>query len=141
MAYQGVLATHTAGGAVNSGAYTAVPFATENHDTDSFHDLVTNNSRLTVPAGLGGYYKIYCNVTFTSGSSTNFIGIRIRVNGGTVYAYAEHNPGNSQNRTLSLELVLNLSVADYVEVEAIATSANFATTAGENFFGMYKVLA
>jgi hypothetical protein len=30
-----------------------VPFAAEEYDTDGFHDTVTNNSRLTIPSGLG----------------------------------------------------------------------------------------
>jgi len=30
----------------------------ESYDTDNFHDNVTNNSRITIPAGLGGYYLI-----------------------------------------------------------------------------------
>jgi len=30
----------------------------ENYDTSGFHDNTTNNSRITIPAGKGGYYKI-----------------------------------------------------------------------------------
>lgn len=33
-------------------------FNAEDYDTDGFHDTVTNNSRLTIPAGLGGKYLV-----------------------------------------------------------------------------------
>ena len=37
----------------NYTAATAVTWDSETYDTDGFHDNVTNNSRLTIPAGLG----------------------------------------------------------------------------------------
>ena len=33
---------------------TAVPFDAEERDTDGFHSTTSNNSRITIPAGLGG---------------------------------------------------------------------------------------
>jgi len=36
----------------------------EHYDTDNFHDNVTNNSRITIPAGLGGYYLIISRLRF-----------------------------------------------------------------------------
>jgi len=46
-------------------APTAVPWDTEVYDTDAFHDGGAN-TRLTVPAGLGGYYMVYAQVRWTS---------------------------------------------------------------------------
>ena len=43
---------------ITTGTWTAINFNGENIDTNSFHDTVTNNSRITIPAGLGGYYLV-----------------------------------------------------------------------------------
>ncbi len=45
------LAASTA--AQNYSAGVSSPFGAERYDTDGFHDTVTNNTRLTIPAGLG----------------------------------------------------------------------------------------
>ena len=45
------LAVSTA--AQNYSAGIAIPFGAEQYDTDAFHDIATNPSRLTIPAGLG----------------------------------------------------------------------------------------
>lgn len=45
------LAASTA--AQNYSAGIAIPFGAEQYDTDGFHDTVTNNTRLTIPSGLG----------------------------------------------------------------------------------------
>lgn len=54
--FVGVRAYHDANQAMTSGAEVALAFNQESYDTDAFHDLVTNNGRLTIPSGLGGKY-------------------------------------------------------------------------------------
>jgi len=44
-------------------------FNTEIFDTDGFHDNVTNNTRLTIPAGLGGWYMIGGSIDFLGNSA------------------------------------------------------------------------
>ena len=41
----------------------------EEFDTDNFHDLVTNNSRMTIPAGLSGKYLLVGNIYDSSAGS------------------------------------------------------------------------
>lgn len=51
--YRGALAYKTADQtAANYTSATAIAWDAEDHDTDSIHDNVTNNTRLTVPAGV-----------------------------------------------------------------------------------------
>lgn len=60
-------------------------FNTESYDTNGFHDTVTNNSRLTVPAGLGGKYLL---VGWAESGTGGVISIR---KNGSANAVAAHN--------------------------------------------------
>jgi hypothetical protein len=53
----GCLAKSTASTSFANGTPTVVPLEAEEWDTHGFHDTVTNNSRLTVPAGRAGKYR------------------------------------------------------------------------------------
>lgn len=60
-----------------------VLFGGENFDTDNYHSTSTNTGRITIPAGLGGYYlfNLYNRQTTTS-SNQNMIALH--VNGAAV---------------------------------------------------------
>jgi hypothetical protein len=42
---------------VASGNFDVITFNTEDYDTDGLHDTVTNNTRITIPTGFGGYWR------------------------------------------------------------------------------------
>ena len=44
--------------AFTSGTAKVINYGSEDYDTNSFHDNSTNNSRITIPTGLGGKYNI-----------------------------------------------------------------------------------
>lgn len=94
-------------------AASPLPFNAELYDTDGFHDPSTNNSRVTIPAGLGGKYLI----TFAALSSGSFE-VRPRKNGAAPYI-GPNTPNGAQIWTLSF--VADLAAGDYVE---------FVTTGG-----------
>jgi hypothetical protein len=56
-AFRGVLVSRYSSSSINNSTETAIDFATanssESYDTDSFHDLNTNSTRLTIPGGSG----------------------------------------------------------------------------------------
>lgn len=47
--FRGALARHSTTQAISAGVDTTVAFNLEDYDTDDFHDLSTNNSRMTIP--------------------------------------------------------------------------------------------
>ena len=51
-AFRGALATRTAVQSIPNNTLTIVNWDTEDYDTDTIHDNVTNNTRLTVPTGI-----------------------------------------------------------------------------------------
>jgi len=55
----GVKAKRAASQILTAGSYTSVIFnEADLWDTDDFHDIVTNNKRIIIPTGLGGYYLL-----------------------------------------------------------------------------------
>jgi hypothetical protein len=65
---------------VANSTYTAIPFNSENFDTDGFHDNSTNNTRITIPTGKGGKYAI--NFMAVSQNMTGKLVTRLYKNGG-----------------------------------------------------------
>lgn len=63
--------------AVNASAGYQVPFDAESYDTDSIHDNVTNNTRLTVPSGWS-LVRVSFSVVFVLVTSGSFCIARVR---------------------------------------------------------------
>ena len=59
----GVGVTKSATQSIATATYTAISWDQEGWDTNSYHDNVTNNSRVTIPSGKGGKYLVTTNVT------------------------------------------------------------------------------
>lgn len=68
---------------INATAGYDVPFATANaaeeYDTDGYHDLTTNTTRLTAP--VAGYYYITGTLFYTGGTSADYYRLKIKKNG------------------------------------------------------------
>ena len=81
----GARVTHSAAQTIVTATGSGLAFNTERYDPDGFHDNVTNNSRLTVPAGCGGRYLIIGNVSWTP-NATGARQVNVTLNGATVLA-------------------------------------------------------
>ncbi len=94
---------------------TAVIWDAEDYDTDGFHDNVTNNSRLTIPAGIA-YVRLLAGIRMASVTASNSLGLTIRKNGTTTIA------GNSATSSLTSPAiqiaspVVAVAAGDYFEV-------------------------
>lgn len=131
----------TAGGSITSNATATVAWNTENYDTDTYHDNVTNNSRLTVPST--GKYLITCSINLSSSQALIHTALLLRVDGttniGRQYTYATDAattaPVNSANG-VNLSVVISLTAGQYVEA-LLASNASGATltyqAAGSSF--------
>jgi len=102
---------------VSNTNYTVL-FGGEDFDTDGYHSTVTNTGRITIPAGLGGYYLFTINNRQTTTSSQQN-SISLHVNG-SVIGYGTAN-GNFQSVvntggigiTLSGSIVYYATAGDY----------------------------
>jgi hypothetical protein len=142
--FVGVRAYKDANQSIADSTATAVTYAAENFDTNSFHDNVTNNSRFTVPSGQGGYYLCIAQNAYANVAATGSREVVLRKNGST-YMTQTSIPGANiarANCVYAVE-VLNLVATDYVEVLAYQTSGGSLNLVHDlstvSYFTMIKV--
>lgn len=139
------------GGAVESGArvtisapvtisnstFTIVNFDGEDFDTDSYHDNVTNNERLTISEN--GLYIIAANFEFANNATGDRIAT-IRLNGTTTLATVRVPPATSFNTRLPVSTISQLTAGDYVEfgVDQIS-GGNLDLEPGNTWFAIARV--
>jgi len=104
---------------VTNNTDTAMIFDVEDFDTDGFHSNVTNNTRITIPAGKAGYYQIGGLIDFDNGAGGART-LRIKKNGTTEKQII--TTPNTVYPGATLETILYLAVGDYVQLFATQTS-------------------
>lgn len=106
---------------INASSGYFVPFNAESYDTDACHDNVTNNDRMTVPAGwswVRAGAKIY---------ATN-----VAVAEGFVFSLRHYNSAGVEQSRRGLP-AFGAANADYTEVGGSGQSAPIAVSAGDYF--------
>jgi hypothetical protein len=119
---------------LTSGTETTVNFDQEDFDTDGFHDNVTNNARITIPAGKGGKYLIYAKITFDEQSGS--LGARqlnIKKNTTNFFANALDGPayptgGGAFDKTVQISQIMDLVATDFVTITIKQTTGNTTAT-------------
>lgn len=115
------------------GASNPIPFGTENYDTDGYHDNATNNSRITIPTGLGGTYIFEANVMFNFSTIPTVVEVLIRCNGsmetskairGGVFAGANQSANASYHAS---GIVYNAVATDYFDVCLQVTGGTYGS--------------
>jgi hypothetical protein len=124
VAMAGCRAYHNANQSIATATLTVLAFNSERYDTDAYHDLVTNNSRLTVPAGLAGKYLITAHVNWAANADANERAIGIRLGGTTFIAY-NNGPGINVagiQMHSTATTVYDLAVGNYIEITVFQAS-------------------
>jgi hypothetical protein len=88
-------------------------YDTEEYDTDTIHDAVTNTKRLTCKTA--GKYLIGGSGRIGSATAGTALNIRIRLNGANLIAISQV-PAIGTNDYLNISTVFDLIVNDYVEL-------------------------
>jgi len=114
---------------VASSTSTNVSFDSESIDTSAFHNNVTNNERITVPAGKAGKYQLILSVAF-AGNASGYREISILKNG-TAIAFGNTPPtANAPHYTITT--IIDASVADYFTSQVYQTSGGALNVIGTN---------
>lgn len=111
----------SSGQTVSDATNTALTFDTESYDTNSYHDNSTNNTRITIPSGKGGYYLFVCKWSVNE-SPTGYRQVDLRKNGSSVDRTSIRGTSSGQN-FVTLSTVQSASVGDYFEFYAYQNAA------------------
>src|SRR4029453_15505779 len=84
--FRGAFVSRTTALPVADNAHAAVAFDSETYDTDGFHSTSTNTTRLTVPAGLDGYYLVGGGAQWAPDAQGQYAILKLRKNGGRPHA-------------------------------------------------------
>ncbi len=128
--------TRTTDLTVADSTWTTIAYNSENWDTDTFHDNVTNNSRITIPSGKGGKYEISVNIIFAN-NTTGERQVRLLKNGAELLRVY----GNKPNGTSSYLLFTNESLVatDYIEIQIFQSSTGNLTAYFSGFYNYFGV--
>jgi hypothetical protein len=117
----GVGLTKSADQSLTNATYTAVTWDGEGWDTDTFHDNVTNNSRVTIPAGKAGKYLVTISYNYAASGVGSIRLVNIYKNGtGTGDINFPTNP--TFNSAAVVSRVMDLAVSDYIQAFAYQDS-------------------
>lgn len=117
-AFVGCRVNNTNDQSIPSGVATAVTWNTEQIDTDNFHSTVSNTSRMTIPSGKDGKYRIDGMWSWSANSSTGYRGMYLYKNGSIVFAMTV--PGDTVSQEFnSINYVDNAVANDYYELYAV----------------------
>ena len=113
---------------ISTATWTKVDFDSENFDTNGFHDNATNNTRLTIPTGQGGYYLITWNALFAA-NNTGYRATCITKNNAAVAGSSSNAIGGIAvgYTPVGQQFVLNLTAGDYIEMQVEQTSGGNLT--------------
>lgn len=118
----GVAVYNSAAISVANNTITALAMNSERQDNAAYHSTSTNNSRLTVPTGLSGWYQITGNILFAASSAGARRQTSIRLNGSTNIAVSQCPPTTSGGAALSVAALWYLADGDYIELCAFQDS-------------------
>jgi hypothetical protein len=112
---QGCRVHSTANQTIGTGAWTAVVLDAERFDTDTMHDNVTNNTRITFTTA--GKYLVGGQVKFNNSSAGSYRMVAIRRAGSDFLVVTNYHtlPAGDYVR-LAVSTVYDFSAADYVEL-------------------------
>jgi hypothetical protein len=121
--FVGVSAYLSSNQTISNNTFAAISWNAEYYDTDNFHSLSTNTSRLTVPSGKGGKYLITGSISWAA-NATETRTVTIYKNGSIVnYLDQMMAVTTSQRRTVqAYNIVIDLVASDYIEIFVWQTS-------------------
>lgn len=120
-----------------AGTLTVIQFDTEAFDVYGMHSTTTNNSRITIPTGWGGYYLAFGRARINVGSAQ--LVTQFAVNGNQVGSSADRSIGfgpSAQGAFGKVFDILQLNANDYVELQVLSDTASQTLVAGNCFLSL-----
>lgn len=124
----------------NYSGFPLLAWNAEVYDTDGFHDNVTNNSRLTVPAAYDGRYaviKVSVRLSLVGASSTG--SLQVLKNGAAFTHGGVNSVFSSGSGTVWVEVEsqpILLATGDYFEIQGFCNDTSVTRDANGSFFSI-----
>ena len=134
--FVGASVHRTANQSLSNNVYTTINFTAENFDTDGFHDNSTNNTRLTIPSGKGGYYHITSQIAVV-GNTAQELTMRVLKNNANLRYNV--NTGQTYDSSYALDFITDLSAADYIELSVYQNSGTDKNYVGGAIYGWFEL--
>jgi hypothetical protein len=101
---------------------TPVGFDTEDYDIGSLHDTVTNNSRITIPAGTAAKYYLITGMVRWASNNGGLRGFYLKKNNTTYLV--DHSAGNLPAADFVMQFtdIVSLVGGDYIELRVYQSS-------------------
>jgi hypothetical protein len=103
----------------------------EEIDTHNWHDVSTNNTRITIGTGWGGVYRVDIKIIMAFSTTITSINACLRKNGSNLERSGNTKPNATANVNVAatpLSTLVTLAAGDYIEaVTTFVASANQAT--------------
>jgi hypothetical protein len=127
--FSGCRVTQSSAQTISNASTTTLNFNTETFDVDGYHDNVTNNNRLTIPAGKSGYFLIFAKLNMTANAGGSFQGL-LRKNGSQVTTWGTKNNTNI-NGEPAISIVVSGVPTDFFDLAVYQDSGgNLDTISG-----------
>lgn len=127
--------------ATSTASATSMAWDTETFDTDGFHEGVTNPSRFTVPAGMGGYYRVEAHFTYNESTTAGYrIASFLYKNGVLLPGTMDMPNGFAGPRTVVHTEVMLLAAGDYIQASPWHNAgSNRDVESDDSFFLMHLI--
>jgi hypothetical protein len=126
--FHGCRVTRSSNGSVFDASTFTAPFDGEDFDTDGYHDNTTNNSRITIPTGKGGYYLVEFSFLVSCSNSTGTWRVTLDKNSGGITTLLRVDIANlSKDLIISGHAVIALVAGDYIECKHFQSSGTTQT--------------
>jgi hypothetical protein len=137
--YIGVQVTRTATLSLTTAVAAFVDWDSEVEDPDGFHSNATNPSRLTIPAGMGGRYVVWCRAGFAvnaagdrtvsfwknTATTDNMMRVRAAANTATIVTFSS--------------FPIDMAAGDYFRLEVTQDSGGALNLQATSLFGCYRI--
>jgi hypothetical protein len=139
--FVGVSLYVTSATTISNNTFTTLTFASEEFDTDGFHDNSTNTDRITIPSGKAGKYLITAKIDIdpATGSSRRDLYIVQKNSGGSAVSdkFMRTASVTGSNIACLQATVFNASVGDYFYLEVYQNSGGNMTIESKMFQATY----
>jgi len=131
--FSGARLTKSVGQTLTNNTDTMITWDVETFDVGNYHDNVTNNTRITIPAGKAGYYQVSAILSYAAGGTGQRI-IQLAKNGAT-FSYnliVENGLGGGGYQTVTFADIVYGAVGDYFEIAGLHSQGHNLNIIGNN---------